>query len=102
WYGRRGSLTAGGGVRLFFFQAEDGIRDRNVTGVQTCALPISSASASTPIAFTLASNSSNKLFIPVIVPPALIKSSIIQTLAPSCKLRLGNTIDWIFLDEPET
>src|SRR5699024_11343819 len=25
----------------FFFPAEDGIRDRNVTGVQTCALPIS-------------------------------------------------------------
>src|SRR5699024_11618871 len=24
----------------FFCQAEDGIRDRNVTGVQTCALPI--------------------------------------------------------------
>src|SRR5699024_7063084 len=28
-------------ILLFFFQAEDGIRDRNVTGVQTCALPIS-------------------------------------------------------------
>src|SRR5437016_11522084 len=26
---------------LFFFQAEDGIRDWSVTGVQTCALPIS-------------------------------------------------------------
>src|SRR6266540_6285880 len=26
--------------RFFFFQAEDGIRDRDVTGVQTCALPI--------------------------------------------------------------
>src|SRR5699024_12022529 len=26
---------------LFFFQAADGIRGRNVTGVQTCALPIS-------------------------------------------------------------
>src|SRR5688572_33441908 len=26
---------------LFFFQAEDGIRDLTVTGVQTCALPIS-------------------------------------------------------------
>src|SRR2546429_7003562 len=26
---------------LFFFQAEDGIRDVAVTGVQTCALPIS-------------------------------------------------------------
>src|SRR5699024_12148750 len=32
----------GGGC---FFQAEDGIRDRNVTGVQTCALPISPAAA---------------------------------------------------------
>src|SRR5207247_8085796 len=29
----------------FFFQAEDGIRDPLVTGVQTCALPISSISA---------------------------------------------------------
>src|SRR5687767_15222273 len=26
---------------FFFFQAEDGIRDKLVTGVQTCALPIS-------------------------------------------------------------
>src|SRR5690606_40350610 len=26
---------------IFFFQAEDGIRDFHVTGVQTCALPIS-------------------------------------------------------------
>src|SRR5688572_32073373 len=28
---------------FFFFQAEDGIRDLTVTGVQTCALPISQA-----------------------------------------------------------
>src|SRR3989442_14607389 len=28
---------------FFFFQAEDGIRDADVTGVQTCALPISPA-----------------------------------------------------------
>src|SRR5258706_10579528 len=27
-------------LTLFFFQAEDGIRDWSVTGVQTCALPI--------------------------------------------------------------
>ena len=27
-------------VEVFFFQAEDGIRDSPVTGVQTCALPI--------------------------------------------------------------
>src|SRR3989475_9356217 len=29
-----------GSVVFFFFQAEDGIRDLTVTGVQTCALPI--------------------------------------------------------------
>src|SRR5438132_2395982 len=29
-----------GSFCLFFFQAEDGIRDHCVTGVQTCALPI--------------------------------------------------------------
>src|SRR5439155_10090861 len=28
---------------IFFFQAEDGIRDGHVTGVQTCALPILAA-----------------------------------------------------------
>src|SRR5699024_11569590 len=27
-------------INIFLIQAEDGIRDRNVTGVQTCALPI--------------------------------------------------------------
>src|SRR5437588_2422851 len=27
-------------ITIFFFQAEDGIRDHCVTGVQTCALPI--------------------------------------------------------------
>src|SRR5215467_15413390 len=32
-------------VFFFFFQAEDGIRDYKVTGVQTCALPISERSA---------------------------------------------------------
>src|SRR6266487_5571416 len=32
----------------FFFQAEDGIRDGRVTGVQTCALPISTAPVPQP------------------------------------------------------
>ena len=41
--GRFLSLYVGRFVCLFFFffQAEDGIRDYKVTGVQTCALPIS-------------------------------------------------------------
>src|SRR5262249_56551964 len=37
---------------FFFFQAEDGIRDWSVTGVQTCALPIWTTSTSTPPAVT--------------------------------------------------
>src|SRR3712207_8898427 len=43
----RGKSKEGGGLIHFFvfFQAEDGIRDIGVTGVQTCALPISSARA---------------------------------------------------------
>src|SRR2546430_6768391 len=36
----RGPLTAGAGQVGVFSQAEDGIRDLTVTGVQTCALPI--------------------------------------------------------------
>src|SRR5207253_3917499 len=37
---------------FFFFQAEDGIRDGHVTGVQTCALPISNHYHANPIALT--------------------------------------------------
>ena len=37
---------------FFFFQAEDGIRDRDVTGVQTCALPISAFDSPTEVHIT--------------------------------------------------
>src|SRR5439155_6330409 len=36
------------GSLSFFFQAEDGIRDGHVTGVQTCALPISGGGGDRP------------------------------------------------------
>src|SRR5256885_9282688 len=36
---------------FFFFQAEDGIRDYKVTGVQTCALPIYSISLNEVISY---------------------------------------------------
>src|SRR2546430_12421969 len=35
-------------VVVFFFQAEDGIRDLTVTGVQTCALPICGVPSASP------------------------------------------------------
>src|SRR2546425_8559982 len=37
---KRRNITRVARVPFFFFQAEDGIRDKLVTGVQTCALPI--------------------------------------------------------------
>src|SRR5205823_8158132 len=40
-WSRVGPLQAIAVAGDFFFQAEDGIRDKLVTGVQTCALPIS-------------------------------------------------------------
>src|SRR2546430_14619920 len=40
--GVRREVDEGVSCDVFFFQAEDGIRDLTVTGVQTCALPISS------------------------------------------------------------
>src|SRR5690625_7247364 len=39
-------------VDCFFFQAEDGIRDGHVTGVQTCALPISERQNALPTALS--------------------------------------------------
>src|SRR5690606_40022110 len=39
---------------FFFFQAEDGIRDFHVTGVQTCALPIFAVPALDPVGVQLA------------------------------------------------
>src|SRR5205085_3704821 len=39
----QGAVAGLSGQRVFFFQAEDGIRALTVTGVQTCALPISAA-----------------------------------------------------------
>src|SRR5438093_2917820 len=39
---------------FFFFQAEDGIRDWSVTGVQTCALPISMIPTITVIGISFA------------------------------------------------
>src|SRR2546423_2750728 len=43
-------------ILVFFFQAEDGIRDKLVTGVQTCALPICSSEKSLPFLMSRFSN----------------------------------------------
>src|SRR5690625_4290455 len=43
----------------FFFQAEDGIRDGHVTGVQTCALPICTASSAGTLPVTIKNTQEN-------------------------------------------
>src|SRR2546430_12071912 len=63
---------------FFFFQAEDGIRDLTVTGVQTCALPISSLGPlTTPTSGSLAACKSATACASVLVQKS---SSIVESL----------------------
>src|SRR5256884_5731199 len=64
---------------LFFFQAEDGIRDVAVTGVQTCALPISHGTGPPHVA-------GNREFVDT---PGDRKAVI----SPRCGLRRSSCID---------
>src|SRR5256885_2421051 len=50
---------------VFFFQAEDGIRDYKVTGVQTCALPISGTKPRSVISLAY-----SDLFLAALASPA--------------------------------
>src|SRR5690625_7604021 len=50
---------------FFFFQAEDGIRDGHVTGVQTCALPIYDSFGSAVLAVLLTLGGIGALVVPL-------------------------------------
>src|SRR5690606_41158765 len=59
---------------FFFFQAEDGIRDFHVTGVQTCALPISGPAPETGSALpedcrTRCDGAAHQASVPSVAPP---------------------------------
>src|SRR5216683_6070052 len=70
---------------FFFFQAEDGIRDLIVTGVQTCALPISDLGEHEPV--RVAS-----------VPPVAMPGARAEIASPECseggpdRLEVGVTV----------
>src|SRR5437016_11085808 len=75
-------------IVFFFFQAEDGIRDWSVTGVQTCALPICNSAptvASSESVYAVASTQMRtrivgrtqslictEILLPVLDPPVLM------------------------------
>src|SRR3712207_7727797 len=60
-------------IIIFFFQAEDGIRDIGVTGVQTCALPIFQVTARSQI-------SADAVIKELIVEPEGVQREIVSNL----------------------
>src|SRR2546427_4897705 len=80
---------------FFFFQAEDGIRDLTVTGVQTCALPILEAGegAARPDREGAETECGMKLVLlteaPVAESPAMHIRNAIQLLMRSEERRVG-------------
>src|SRR2546422_5592519 len=73
-------------ARFFFFQAEDGIRDVAVTGVQTCALPISLINTNKPasLAVLVMPNSFAALTALIVSPPAFARPMICAFGACAC------------------
>src|SRR2546426_10245934 len=69
---------------FFFFQAEDGIRDYKVTGVQTCALPI----------FTFTATASG-------APTAVGVSVANNSFSPAtANVKVGGTVTWTWNSGP--
>src|SRR2546430_4648479 len=71
---RQGDDRRGDTKSLFFLQAEDGIRDLTVTGVQTCALPISTDTVTASITgaqtgIAVVSNAATTLVVSGIASP---------------------------------
>ena len=63
-------------ICLFFFQAEDGIRDDLVTGVQTCALPIFDCDDGLPVGGDGLDDRVEMLCEGVAVPPGAYQDQI--------------------------
>src|SRR5688572_33353246 len=67
---------------FFFFQAEDGIRDLTVTGVQTCALPILAAGADSNAFPAGKAALSAVAELPAVEPPLELESAPASTCVP--------------------
>src|SRR5205809_4236339 len=78
---------------FFFFQAEDGIRDVAVTGVQTCALPISTSDRNAELVMARANAIFNQLYVVSLnaAAPAALGRSVIVDPEGIVRLRAGDS-----------
>src|ERR671918_2105192 len=79
---------------LFFFQAEDGIRDYKVTGVQTCALPIWQVAADANLAGATYPDQS---LYPANSAPALVRrlnNALVRADQIACS-EGDDSVDWL-------
>src|SRR5699024_11824208 len=80
----------------FFFQAEDGIRDRNVTGVQTCALPISMVAMPIPITeLRLISFKFSFFVMPASIRRCAPENVMYPPTVPPSRVRIAGKISFI-------
>src|SRR5690606_39773067 len=70
---------------FFFFQAEDGIRDFHVTGVQTCALPICALGGE--VAKAVYDDGAGGMILTVAVPVQRYKRSEERRVGKECRSR---------------
>src|SRR5947208_9831008 len=66
-----------GAVYFFFFQAEDGIRDDLVTGVQTCALPIFGPAVAPSLTGYITATTGNSLYSTYLIVGAYLLSGML-------------------------
>src|SRR5207302_5144184 len=83
---------------FFFFQAEDGIRDFHVTGVQTCALPISIGMLCPGMGFGVPS----LLYLPSRGPSTIAPASPVKIGRASCRERVSNSVVGVALEKKDS
>src|SRR5699024_11331560 len=77
---------------VFFLQAEDGIRDRNVTGVQTCALPICLHEVADPAGLPAAADPADVDALAQDLAVAARVDEVATAVGSSYRYRAGNRV----------
>src|SRR5947209_19344859 len=81
-------------IFFFFFQAEDGIRDIGVTGVQTCALPISNFFPHVCVRVKASASRTNHFSLSQMIGGWLVKPTLwLSKIKRSEERRVGKSVD---------